>query len=70
MLYKALKSFCGAVSARPGEVLEINDATSISDLTRAGFISQVETNKTTGKSARAGGKNSGGGAAGDGNESK
>ena len=40
-MYRALKSFCGKVSMRKGEVKAIADKTVIADLIRAGYIEEV-----------------------------
>lgn len=41
-MYKALKSFAGAVSMRKGEVKEINDKEIVKDLLNAGYIEEVK----------------------------
>lgn len=41
-MYKALKSFSGAVSMRRGEVKAITDKTVVADLLRAGYIEEVK----------------------------
>ena len=42
MKVKALTSFCGVVSARMGEVLDISDASILADLLRAKYVEPVE----------------------------
>lgn len=37
-MYKALKSFCGQVTMRRGELKEITDPIVVNDLLRAGYI--------------------------------
>lgn len=44
-MYKALKSFAGAVSMRKGEVKEINDKEIVKDLLNAGYIEEVKPAK-------------------------
>lgn len=44
-MYKALKSFAGAVSMRKGEVKEINDKEIAKDLLNAGYIEEVKPAK-------------------------
>lgn len=41
MLYKALKSFSGAISMAKNSVRDINDQAVINDLMRAGYIEPV-----------------------------
>ena len=48
-MYKALKSFSGLVSMRKGEVRDISDLAIVEDLTKAGYIEPVETEKTKAK---------------------
>jgi len=49
-LYRATKTFVGALKMRRGDVREISDAALVSDLLRAGYIEELETPK---KAARA-----------------
>ncbi len=44
-MYKALKSFAGAVSMRKDEVKEINDKEIVKDLLNAGYIEEVKPAK-------------------------
>lgn len=44
-MYKALKSFAGAVSMRKGDVKEINDKEIVKDLLNAGYIEEVKPAK-------------------------
>lgn len=41
-MYKALKSFSGAISMHEGETREIDDAEIVADLTEAGYIEEVK----------------------------
>lgn len=41
-MYKALKSFSGAVSMAEGEVKDISDSFVINDLVKAGYIEEVQ----------------------------
>ena len=41
-MYKALKSFCGKVSMRRGEVKAISDPIIVKDLLRAGYIEEIK----------------------------
>lgn len=45
MIYRAKKSFCGAVTMKRGEEKEITDKTVISDLLRAGYIEETQPKK-------------------------
>lgn len=45
-MFKALKSFCGKVSMKKGEIKEINDKEIINDLLNAGLIEEIKANKT------------------------
>lgn len=45
MMYRALKSFCGNVTMRRGEVKAITDKNVVADLLRAGYIVEVKTEK-------------------------
>lgn len=47
MMYKALVSFSGAVSASQDSIIEISDAEIANDLLNAGYIE--EQNENTGK---------------------
>ena len=42
MKYKALRSFCGVINARPGQELEITDKALAKDLMGAGYIEPME----------------------------
>lgn len=44
-MYKALKSFAGAVSMGKGDVKEINDKEIVKDLLNAGYIEEVKPAK-------------------------
>lgn len=44
-MFKALKSFCGKVSMKKGEIKELNDKEIINDLVNAGLIEKVEEKK-------------------------
>lgn len=48
-MYRALKSFCGAVSMEKGEEKVIYDQRIVSDLIKAGYIEEI-TVKTKSKS--------------------
>ena len=41
-MYKALKSFSGAISMHEGETREIEDAEIVADLTKAGYIEEFK----------------------------
>lgn len=41
-MFKALKSFCGKVSMKKGEIKEINDVNISNDLLNAGYIEKVK----------------------------
>lgn len=41
-MYKALKSFSGAVSMAEGEVKDISDPIVVKDLVKAGYIEEVK----------------------------
>ena len=41
-MFKALKSFCGKVSMKKGEIKEINDVNIANDLLNAGLIEKVK----------------------------
>lgn len=41
-LYRATKTFVGALKMRRGDVREISDAALVSDLLRAGYIEPIE----------------------------
>lgn len=45
-MFKALKSFCGKVSMKKGEIKELNDNEIINDLVNAGLIEEIKENKT------------------------
>ena len=45
MMYKALVSFCGAVSASQNSIIEISDAEIANDLLNAGYIEEVKETK-------------------------
>lgn len=45
MMYKALVSFCGAVSASQDSVIEISDAEIANDLLNAGYIEEIQKTK-------------------------
>lgn len=45
-MFKALKSFCGKVSMKKGEIKELNDNEIINDLVNAGLIEEIKANKT------------------------
>ena len=50
-MYKALKSFSGAVSMAMGDVKDIKDQAIVEDLLKAGYIEPVKgAKKTEGKS--------------------
>lgn len=51
MRYKALKSFCGIISACAGDVFEISDTSLAADLCNAGYIICVEDVKAEKKTA-------------------
>ena len=44
-MYKALKSFCGKVSMRRGEIKAISDPIIVKDLLRAGYIEEIKPAK-------------------------
>jgi hypothetical protein len=48
-MYKALTSFSGLVSMRKGEVRDISDLAIVEDLTKAGYIEPVVSEKTKAK---------------------
>ena len=41
-MFKALKSFCGKVSMKKGEVKDINDEDIANDLLNAGYIEKIK----------------------------
>lgn len=41
-MYKALKSFSGAISMHEGETREIDNAELVADLLKAGYIEEVK----------------------------
>ena len=43
-MFKALKSFCGKVSMKKGEIKDINDENIINDLLNAGYIEKIKEN--------------------------
>ena len=45
MLVKALRSFCGLVNMRQGEVKDLSDEHIVSDLLNAKYIEEVKTTK-------------------------
>lgn len=45
MMYKALVSFCGAVSAAQNSIIEISDVEIANDLLNAGYIEEVNETK-------------------------
>lgn len=49
MLYKALKSFGGAVSMTEGEVKTISDILIVNDLVTAGYIEEAKPAKSKAK---------------------
>ena len=48
-MYKALKSFSGAVSMAEGEVKDISDPKIVNDLVTAGYIEEVKPAKSKAK---------------------
>ncbi len=46
-MYKALVSFCGAISMGKGEIKEISDKKIANDLINAGYIEEVQSPKKT-----------------------
>lgn len=50
-MYRALKSFSGAISMHEGETREIEDADVVADLLKAGYIAEVKPKRgrSTGK---------------------
>lgn len=44
-LYRATKTFVGALKMRRGDVREISDAALVTDLLRAGYIEELEPPK-------------------------
>lgn len=56
-MYKALKTFSGAISMVKGEVRDIDNAEVVNDLLRAKYIVDLEEKrKTTKKATKGGGK--------------
>lgn len=53
-MHRALKSFSGAISMCEGETREIEDAETIADLTKAGYIEEVKPKR--GRSAKRSGE--------------
>ena len=49
MMYRAIASFSGVVSAVCGEVMEINDLSIADDLLNAGYIEKIEPEKPSEK---------------------
>ena len=41
-MYKALKSFCGKVSMKKGEIKPIDDVNVVNDLLFAGYIEEIK----------------------------
>lgn len=50
-MLKAIKSFSGTVSMYEGETREIDDATIVADLLRAGYVEEVKPKGRTKKNA-------------------
>ena len=56
MMYKALVSFSGAVSASQDSIIEISDAEIANDLLNAGYIEEQDENKDNNKDNKKGSK--------------
>lgn len=52
MAYRALKSFTGTLSMVKGEVREIEDANTVKDLLRAGYIVDLSEKQKIAKSSK------------------
>lgn len=57
MLVKALRSFCGLVNMRQGEVKDLSDEHIVSDLLNAKYIEEVKTTKAKRKKEATNDKN-------------
>lgn len=51
MVYRALKSFCGVINMRRGEIKEINNSVVADDLLKCGYIEGLEEETETEKPA-------------------